>query len=888
MLPAMPAIRSKSSRLRALVPALLLLAGAAPPAAHAATLSWKQAVSGNAGTAGSWNPGQIPVAGDVLEFNVAGAYTVTYDASVPSVTAHSYRQGTVTVVAGTHSTSGSVIVGNNFGEVATMILTTGTLTAGQAIIVGSAANTNGTLNVNDDDADLLQSSTTFDVVVGSIGTGTLNVTGGGLVDAGDKVILGNSTTSTGTALVSGVNASPQVRSTLTSSGSDGDLVIGNSGTGTLSIAAGGQALATDDMRVAVGSASQGTVTVDGAVGAIVSQLTIADDLDLSRNDVAGTATGIGSLRVQNFGLVSVAGTTRVGDPDGGTGRLEIRPQGVFSTRDLLFNDAHGVLDFQGGTLSINGGLFDPPGTAIVVDDPQFESLQFHNSAIATFDGGSAAGYGLVIGDTQEGGVNLDSGAHVTHTQGVISVANGPGSTGVLNVTGDALLDGAGLLVVGQGGNGELNMGDGAGVFLSEMNVGYSAGSNGFVSVAGAGARIALDRLSVGGHGTTSGGVGALIVGNGGTVDISAVSSPGGRILAPGGTLTVNAGGTFNALNNFDLAGRAQIAGGTMNVLSLNLSGSGELAGYGTMNGRVAVNAAGCVIHAVGGTLTLGSSTDVKGFNSVGTLICESLVSLRDADAATSLGNVVLGPGNLALPPMGGTVQAGKTMSGAAIVIGALTMAGTLSPGNSAGSIVVSGNYTQTSTGKMTLQLGDASTGQYDRLSVSANAALAGTLDIQLLPGFVPEPGEEFTIVQCGIARSGTFTTVTLNGQAPGSQFTVLYNAATVVVHVNGFVDVPPGDPLPVALAFTGRSGAWANAAFDLALPKASRVAVRLYDVSGRSVGTLLDADCAPGVRRLALHDSGLRPGAGVYFGRATIRAPGAPAAVRTAKITLLN
>src|SRR5262245_20828889 len=342
---------------------LLILAASS---AQAIPLNWKAAVSGNAGVPDNWLPSQIPGPGDTPTFFVGGSYTVTFDGTVPATASHFYRSGTVTLIASGHTLSSQVRVGDVAGDVGGLVFTTGALTAAGNVIIGNAAGSSGTLTVDDDDADLLQTGTAADVQVANGGLGTLNVTGGGLVNAADKVIVGGTSAAQGAVLVSGVNASPEVRSTLSSSGSDGDLVFGSGGAATVMVAAGGQAIAADDVLIAVTTSSSGNVAVQGATGALASLLTVTDDLEIPTNTLAGPAAGTGSVLVQDQGRVTVGGSTHIGEADGGTGTLRIRPTATFTSHDLIFNDAHGVLDFQGGTLIVDGGLFDPPGTTLIV------------------------------------------------------------------------------------------------------------------------------------------------------------------------------------------------------------------------------------------------------------------------------------------------------------------------------------------------------------------------------------------------------------------------------------------------------------------------------------------------------------------------------------------
>ena len=858
----------------------------------ATQLTWKGPLSGNAGTASNWNPAQVPTAADSTTFNVGGTYTVTFSGTVPATTAHFYRSGTVTVVAATgHTMSGVLRVGSVANDNGTLTLSNALLTVGSLVTIGNPTGATGTVNVNATTADLLQSGTTADVIVGSSGTGTLNVTNGGLVDAADDVLVGNGSGSQGTLLVSGVSASPSVRATVTSSGTDGDVLIGNAGTANATVDFGGQLVSSDDVRIGTGGAGHGTLTVQNAIGAFVSLLTIGDDLDIANNDVSGITAGTGSLLVQSFGQANVTDRTRVGDPDGGSGTLSIRPSSFFHTRSLIVDNTHGTLDMQGGTLTVEGGLFDPAGTTIDIDDAAFESVQLYNGATATFDGGSPVGYSMIVGDTHSGGLRVDSGSHVTNLNGVIAVALAPGSNGVVDVYDSSLVDSVGMMVVGQGGFGELNIGGGSKVKLTEMKAAYSPGSNGFVDVSGAGARLTLTDLDIGGHETVAGGTASVGVGSGGVIDIVGGGSVAIRLEHSQATLNVQAGGTVNAGTDINNLGRIFLAGGVINANALSMFSGGLFDGYGTVAGNISM-AAGTSLHVpTTGALTVGSNASNKGFVSSGTTIADTTVlNILDLDQC-ALGNLILNSSSVHLPAAGGgLIASGMALGGSGDLFGNLTNSGEVSIGTSAvprGAVRVRGNYAQTAGGKLTMQIGDAPTIQLDRLMVDTTATLSGTLDIQILPGFTPDPGEDFTLITCG-SRSGTFSTVTYQGQPPGGQFTIIYNPKSVVLHVNQITtDVPPPGGLPRELAFSGRSGASADAGFELALPEASRVTLRLYSVTGRFLGTLFEGEHDAGVFAIRLRDLETKLPGGVYFGRVSVR-KGASEQIRTAKVTLVR
>jgi outer membrane autotransporter protein len=127
---------------------------------------------------------------------------------------------------------------------------------------------------------------------------------------------------------------------------------------------------------------------------------------------------------------------------------------------------------------------------------------------------------------------------------------------------------------------------------------------------------------------------------------------------------------------------------------------------------------------------------------------------------------------------GVTVDSGGTLSGTGTVAGSLTNSGTVSPGNSPGTLNVAGSYTQTGNG--TLQAEVASPTNYDKISISGvpgSANLDGTIAPTLLGGYRPSAGQVFPgVVTTTGGVMGTFSNVaqplTLNWQP-------VYNANSV-------------------------------------------------------------------------------------------------------------
>ena len=135
-------------------------------------------------------------------------------------------------------------------------------------------------------------------------------------------------------------------------------------------------------------------------------------------------------------------------------------------------------------------------------------------------------------------------------------------------------------------------------------------------------------------------------------------------------------------------------------------------------------------------------------------VAGTLVFLKGMDngenAVIDLGGGTLDPGTTL------NLASGDSLVGSGTLAADLVNAGTVKPGESPGSITVQGDYTQESSGVLEIQLGGTTAGtQYDQLTVTGTATLAGTLNVSLIDGFIPQVGDSFTILPYG-TRSGSF------------------------------------------------------------------------------------------------------------------------------------
>jgi hypothetical protein len=108
--------------------------------------------------------------------------------------------------------------------------------------------------------------------------------------------------------------------------------------------------------------------------------------------------------------------------------------------------------------------------------------------------------------------------------------------------------------------------------------------------------------------------------------------------------------------------------------------------------------------------------------------------------------------------------------------------GVISPGASSGTVgnlTIDGNYTQTSTGVLNIEVNGTTPGtQYDQLIVTGTATLAGRLNVAA--GFTPAVGNSFNILQAGNVV-GDFQATALPTLSGGVALTKTTNAANITL-----------------------------------------------------------------------------------------------------------
>jgi hypothetical protein len=186
-----------------------------------------------------------------------------------------------------------------------------------------------------------------------------------------------------------------------------------------------------------------------------------------------------------------------------------------------------------------------------------------------------------------------------------------------------------------------------------------------------------------------------------------LDGPGARVLDQSGG---------NALLNLS----ANAATGSLTLLNgRNLMVAGPFSNAGSVT-----VGAGCTFTISGGYTQTGGSTTLGG-------------------GATLASVTPLGRGLV-------DIDAG-ILSGSGTIDADVRNNGEIDPGGTgaAGVLVITGDYTQTDSGVLNIELGGTDAGAYDQLLIGGQATLDGTLNVTLLGTYFPTPGDTFQVLTFG-------------------------------------------------------------------------------------------------------------------------------------------
>jgi T5SS/PEP-CTERM-associated repeat protein len=692
--------------------------------------------------------------------------------------------------------------------------------------LGSLAGANGQLNLSN------STLSTGSLVVGSAGSGTLT-SGLSNISAG-FIVVGEGATGSGQMTLSGDSVS-----------SAGGVTVGGSGSGILNAFDTtinsqffdlGRDFAVPD-GLSPSATSIGTATLSGPQSLWQNEsgtiIALNSRGSLTIEDSATLTTGY--LEVSRFGN---DGNLSV---DNATLTMAMNPN-FLSTPALILGTESG---------SVGHATFSGPDTTVTVANGGFleiarnsdesslnvsagADVSTHDTLIATGVGSigvlnlggagtSWTGSGFFdVGRFGQATFNVFDGANVSTHSGRIAVA-ATSTTSSANISGvGSRWTTADFVTIGEAGTGALVVSDGAAVDVGYfLSLGNSAGGTGRLEVAGS----ATDPESPGtlipstvtsayqiavGHL----GEGFAVVHEGARLVSSKADSPTassgiighfsdteGRVEIRGdgslwmGDGTVNIGFRGTGTLEIQQGGRVESVDGVMARLP-GSSGTVALTGEGSawlvqdslyVGGRAASLAPGDEGSAGPGgaaTLTVSAGAYVAVGNSI------ELFDQGTINVAAG-GSIIVGQGDPgAAAPSTLHVYAGGSLLGSSNIQGDVINQGLIAPGNSPGTLTISGNYTQSSGAALMIEIAGTTPGeQYDVLNVIGNASISSdtALNVSLVGGFVPSAGDSFEILAVGGHLSGAFTTVALPSLAAELMWNTsqLYSAGTLSVTAAG-------------------------------------------------------------------------------------------------------
>jgi hypothetical protein len=512
--------------------------------------------------------------------------------------------------------------------------------------------------------------------------------------------------------ISGITAGIDLEAGGSITNNPGGLIV--SGTGNPAVIANGGSLIFLNAGTIAGS-----VTLDTLPGAaanfanqatLVTGGTIAGDLNLGTNrGTTLTLDGSGSEALSQAvtGLITNDGSVI----KQGTGTWVI---------DKSLGNNPGGTTVRAGTLT--DALTNALGTGPITVTGNTSLLQVKEGVaianpvlITLTDGGMIDNAGTI--SPPPGGLISGAGGGNVTNEGTGIIINPAGNTVIFNA-GGTLTNRAGGLIQSETASGIISTGG----QTSIMNSGTISGLTG-ISLTGGGS------VTNSAGGVISGRTGLAILSGGGSTKISNAGTINGNVFLgnSANTLQLFSGGRING--NLNL--------GTSSASNLILDGPADQS----------------LSQAISGTTTNAGSLTKQGSGNW---------TVDVAMSAPVSTNILAGVLTVNQPLKSAlvTIQAGGMLKGSSNILGSVVNVGTISPGNSPGTLTISGNFTQGPAGTYNVEI--FSPQNYSRLVVVGHASLDGTLHLTLASGFHITPGETFTVLTAGQGISGTFRTISGN------------------------------------------------------------------------------------------------------------------------------
>ncbi|NCS55162.1 MAG: hypothetical protein GPJ23_24250, partial [Microcystis aeruginosa G13-05] len=188
------------------------------------------------------------------------------------------------------------------------------------------------------------------------------------------------------------------------------------------------------------------------------------------------------------------------------------------------------------------------------------------------------------------------------------------------------------------------------------------------------------------------------------------------------------------------------------------------------------------------TAGTGTTTISTQLNNTGTVQVQT-GTLNLTGGGSSSGNWNLSNGATLQLANNYTLQGG-VVTGNGTVIGNVANLTQINPGDGVGQLNITGNYNQNSDATLNIELGGNT--NYDKLNITGNATLGGTLNISLVNGFAPVLGERYTIFNYGGTLTGGFSNINGLNLGNGLLLQSLIVNKSLVLDVVQDVNYKPG------------------------------------------------------------------------------------------------
>ncbi len=615
--------------------------------------------------------------------------------------------------------------------------------------------------------DLNSFDNTIASVDSSSGGSFVNLTANNLTLASN-----NSTIYAGTILGVGGQLTKQGSGTLTLSGSGLNVYSGNTTISAGSIKAGAVNGFSANSEVVVNSGSlnlnskNNTIAnLSGSGGSVllgIATLQFGNGNSRSYDgSISGYNTATGAITKVGAGTFTLNGTNNT---YGGTttvsgGTWQAGAMNAFSTNSTIDLAVGTTLDLNNfsnviGGLSGAGGIVNLTNTGVLTTG--------FNNASTTY-AGTITGVGPII-KIGTGTMILSTLSGSTYSDG--TQING----GAISISNDNQL-----------GSSIGPLGLNNGTLITTTSLVTSARD---VTLTNTGTFNTVSALTVSGSVTGTGGLtktGSAVLTLSGSGDLYS-----GPTTISAGTLRAGVAGAFSPSSEVTLA---NVLGA---ILDLNSTANtiANLSGGGTFGGNVTLGTGALTVGNSNSTVYAGviSGTGVTGISKTGSGLL-NLTGINTYTGTTTVSGGTLSV-NGVINSSTTTVNSGATLRGSGLIVGNVLSSGTTAPGNSVGTLTITGNYTALSGSNFQVEVDPTSA---DNLTTTGTTTINGNTTITVIPfrGFYTL-NTPYQVITATGGLSGTFTNVVATLDRAEIELQYFPNALILTVIIKSFEDVALG------------------------------------------------------------------------------------------------